>query len=117
MDLEEQIDKHAEWNVKFRKAIVSEGTLNAEEILKDDACEMGKWIYGEARTKFSHLPGYEDLKKKHAEFHEAAGIIAKLINEKKYAEAKEKMSLGTPFSDAAKNCSTAILLFKNETEK
>ena len=116
MDFEKHIDTHAEWNVIFRKAIVNKDTVNADEIARDDCCEVGKWIYGEGQAKYANDPIFEILKEKHTAFHDAAGEIARLINNQEFEKAREMIALGTTFSEASKNCSTAILTFKNESQ-
>ncbi len=48
MDLDQAVAKHAEWKVKFRKAISAKEQLDTASIAKDNCCELGKWLHGEA---------------------------------------------------------------------
>ena len=45
MDLNQAIEKHAEWKVKFRSAIVKKESMDAGTISKDNCCELGKWLH------------------------------------------------------------------------
>jgi len=115
MDLDNAINTHAEWKVKFRLAIANQETLDADSIARDNNCDMGKWIYGEAKSKYGTLPSYIELVSKHAHFHKVSGHIAGLINDKKYDEATALIAAETDYADASKGCSTAILQLKRET--
>lgn len=47
MNLDESIQKHAEWKLKFRSAISRKEQMDAETIGKDNCCQLGVWLYGE----------------------------------------------------------------------
>ncbi len=101
MNFEEARKKHAEWRVKFRSAITTKATLDATAIAKDNCCDLGKWLHGEAKTKYAALPSYQECVKKHANFHLEASKIAGVINAKKYDEAQSMLGIGTGFSSAS----------------
>jgi hypothetical protein len=80
-------------------------------ICKDDLCDLGKWIYGDA---IKHLPQYEDVLKKHANFHMcAAAFVAVESNDTRAA----KSALAGPFAIASKETVTAIMELKREAAK
>lgn len=114
MDLEQAIQKHGEWKVKFRSAITRHETLEAGVIAKDNCCELGKWLYGEARTRWSSLPAYRSCVAKHAEFHTAAGKVAHAINAKKFAEAEAMLGPDTPYASVSRDVVVAIMQLKRE---
>jgi len=114
MDLESAIGKHAEWKMKFRNAISKQETMDAATISKDNCCELGKWLHGEAKTKFSRLASHAECLQKHAAFHVEAGKVASTINAKKYTEAEAMLGSGTPYASASSSVGVAIMHLKKE---
>ncbi|MEJ8840341.1 CZB domain-containing protein [Ramlibacter sp. AN1133] len=114
MDLDHAVDKHAEWKVKFRAAIARHETMDAGTIAKDNCCDLGKWLYGEGKSRWSALPAYRSCVAKHTEFHLAAARVAQAINAKKYAEAEKMLEGNAPYSAVSRDVVTAILRLKKE---
>lgn len=114
MDLESAIAKHAEWKVKFRSAIAKQDTLDAATIAKDNCCELGKWLHGDAKLQFGKLVSHANCVAKHAAFHVEAGKVAQVINAKKYQEAEAMVGSGTPFGAASSAVGVAIMGLKKE---
>jgi methyl-accepting chemotaxis protein len=115
MDLNQAIDRHAQWKVKFRVAISGRETMDAETITKDNCCELGKWLHGDAKSKYGHLPSHSECIARHAAFHIEAGKVAKAINAKKFAEAEAMIDMNTPYADASRDVAGAILKLKKES--
>jgi methyl-accepting chemotaxis protein len=114
MDLNEAIRKHAEWKLKFRKAIAGQESMDAETISKENCCELGKWLHGEAKTKHSKFSSYNECVATHAAFHIEAGKVAKVINAKKYAEAEAMIGSDTSYQKASSAVGLAIMRLKKE---
>lgn len=114
MDLDQAIQKHAEWKLKFRKAISEHQEMDAITISKDNCCDLGKWLHGEAKSKFSKLVAYQTCVEKHAAFHKEAGKVATLINNKKYDEAEKTISGNTAYSQASSDVGLWIIKLKKE---
>lgn len=114
MDLEQAIQKHSEWKIKFRTAISKQETMDAATVSKDNCCELGKWLHGEAKPQFGHLASHAECISKHAAFHIEAGKVAAAINLKKYAEAEQMISAATPYTSASTAVAGAILKLKKE---
>lgn len=112
MDLEQAIQKHGEWKVKFRTAIARHDTLDAGAIGKDNCCELGQWLYGDAKTRLGSLPAYGSCVAKHSEFHLAAGKVAQAINAKKYAEAEAMLGPETTYASVSRDVVVAIMQLK-----
>ena len=115
IDLNQAIDRHAQWKVKFRVAITEHETMDVETIAKDNCCELGKWLHGEAKSKYGHLSSHSDCVAKHAAFHIQASKVAAAINDKKYAEAEAMIEMNTPYSNASRDVAGAILKLKKES--
>lgn len=114
MDLNSAIGKHAEWKLKLRSSISRKEVMDAATISKDDCCELGKWLHGEAKAKFGRLSSYADCVTKHTAFHAEAGKVASAINSKKYNEAEAMLDSGTGYSIASNAVGVAIMHLKKE---
>lgn len=117
MDLDSVIQKHAEWKFKFRNALHNSEQMDAPAISKDNNCEFGKWLHGEAKAQFGTRPGYAKCVADHAAFHVEAGKVAVAINAKKADEAERMLALGTSYSEASKRVSVSIIELKNQIHK
>ncbi len=95
MNFDDAIAAHIKWKVRLSQFIDGTGSekLQSANVCKDNNCDLGKWIHGEG-TKFKSLPHYQDLVKKHANFHLCAGDVVKKVenNDKTGARA----ALGGP---------------------
>lgn len=114
MDLNNAIEKHAEWKMKFRSAISRKDTLDAPSISRDNCCELGKWLHGEAKVKFGALPSHAQCVSRHAAFHQEAGKVAQAINARNYSAAEAMLNAGTPYASASSAVGVAILQLKKD---
>ncbi|MBI1890766.1 MAG: CZB domain-containing protein [Burkholderiales bacterium] len=114
MNLDDAIEKHAAWKVKFRAAINKKETLDAATIKKDHCCDLGKWLHGEGKSQVGSRASFITLLGKHAEFHRAAGKVADTINAKQYDAAENMLGAGTEYSQASAAVAAAISLLKKE---
>ena len=116
MDLNIAVQKHAEWKYKFRTAMTHPEPMDVATISKDDCCEIGKWLHGEAKAKHGQLASYLKCVSAHAAFHQEAGKIAALINSKKNDEAEHALAAGTPYAEASRKVGVAIIELKNDID-
>jgi len=114
MNLEGAIGKHAEWKMKLRGAISKKEQMDAATISRDNCCELGKWLHGEAKTKYSRLASHAECVQKHAAFHVEAGKIASAINAQKFTEAEAMLGAGTAYAKASSDVGVAIMHLKKE---
>lgn len=114
VDLDQAVEKHVEWKVKFRMAIFQEEPLDAACIGRDDCCELGKWLHGEAEPRFGLLGVYTACVARHRTFHDEAGKIARAINAARYSEATGMLKSSAPFSKASSELGLAIMAFRKE---
>lgn len=114
MDLKQALQNHSEWKMKFRSAISQKKTLDASIIEKDDCCELGKWLHGDGKSKYSHLASFSDCVTKHAAFHREAGKVAELINSENFSEAETMVNSSSGYTSASNEVGMAIILLKKE---
>jgi methyl-accepting chemotaxis protein len=113
VDLNTAIQKHAEWKYKLLTAMTSSEPLDVATISKDNCCEVGKWLHGEAKALYGHLENHGKCLSAHAAFHAEAGKVAAVINAKKNVEAERMLAPGTPYHEASKKVGVAMIELKN----
>lgn len=99
IDVDAIIDGHRQWKVKLRDAIENAEQVDVATLSRDDCCALGKWIYADGqrlreRASFTMLVG------KHAHFHQVAGQVGKMVNERQYEQALDALAPNTPFTRA-----------------
>lgn len=114
MNLDEAIQKHAEWKMKFRLAITKKEAMDAQSICGDANCNLGKWLHGAGHVLYGNKPVFTELIAKHARFHRAAGKVAETINAGNYDLAMGMIDGGTEYTQASVAVGTAILALKKE---
>ena len=113
-NFDQAIDAHRQWKVKLRQAIAHRDTLDAETIGRDDCCQLGQWLHGAGERRFGRQALFGDLVDSHAEFHRAAGNVAKTINRGDYRQAESLIESGTPFAQASSDVTTLLSQAKRQ---
>lgn len=99
VDVDAIIDAHRQWKVKLRQAIEDGSTVDVATLSRDDCCALGKWIYADGK-RLSQRPNFVELVGRHRHFHNVAGGIGALINQKRMREAEDALAPGTVFAQA-----------------
>jgi methyl-accepting chemotaxis protein len=107
-DFDQAIEAHRQWKVKLRKAIADRTHLDAATICRDDRCPLGQWIHGAGGRRCGGGPGFVELMSKHAEFHGAAGDVARRINAGAYSDAERLIGSGSVFASVSTQVSTLL---------
>ncbi len=113
MNLDDAVKAHVAWKIKFRSAIVARTAIDVATISRDDCCELGQWLKGEARVRYGQLPAYAQCANAHSVFHREAGRVAALNNKSDLAGAEAAIGSSTPFSNASTNAVSAITRLKH----
>jgi methyl-accepting chemotaxis protein len=116
MDFENAISAHVEWKTKLRGAIAAKSELDSFTAARDDVCPLGKWLHGDARTKYAHLAEFSGCVQSHAAFHREAGRVATLINARRYDEATAALDGGAPYAKASMETTIAISKLREQIE-
>ncbi len=76
-NLQQLLDTHHALKEKLLKEMdgTNRKNLNVTELSQDNLCAIGKWLYGEGKDLYGHLPEYEAARKVHAELHLCAGEV------------------------------------------
>lgn len=77
LDLKQALEIHHGLNEKLHKVLEGDDDMGLEVdvISQDHLCTIGKWLYGEGKSLYAHLPEYESMRKVHAELHTCAGEV------------------------------------------
>jgi methyl-accepting chemotaxis protein len=89
-------------------------SMDAATIARDNNCELGKWLHGEARALYRNCPGHTKCVTDHAAFHVEAGKVAAAVNAKRKDDVERMLSAGSAFSEASKRVAVSIIELKNQ---
>ena len=107
MNFDEAIQAHSNWKMKLSNYVKKpDHSVNATVLGQDNACTLGKWLYGEG-AKYANLPEYQELKKCHALFHQSASAIVKRADSGE--KVTEEIALGA-HSDYNKHSTQVVQL-------
>ncbi len=89
MNFTAAIRAHANWRLRFSTYCQSnqKETADNQTLAQDNACELGKWLYGEGK-KYSSDPHFRELIRIHALFHRSAAEIAAMAQSGRRKEAE-----------------------------
>lgn len=115
MDLNTAIQKHAEWKTKLRSAIAKQEQMDVTTLSRDDCCELGQWLHGDAKARFGNVSAHTDCVHKHQAFHNEVAKVATAVNAKRYAHAEDLLGAATPYAKASSALSVAFLHLRKAT--
>jgi methyl-accepting chemotaxis protein len=113
---DDAIEAHIKWKSRLLDLVdgSSSEKLDSNVVCKDNACALGKWIYGDG-MRFQGSVHYSDLVKKHAHFHQCAGDVVRKV------EMQDKTGalviLKGNFAEAAKQTVNSIMMLRKEVEQ
>lgn len=116
MNFDAAIEAHVAWKIKFRVAMQSHQQLDEATIARDNCCELGKWLHGEAVVKCAQLPAYTSCVQRHAEFHREAAQVAHAINRGDFARAETLLAHNSTYSGASGAVVVALGKLRREVE-
>lgn len=117
-DFDSAIKAHIDWKMKLTKYLENpNGSLEHSKVCLDNACPLGKWIYGDgALYRNNHIITFDALKKSHAEFHQCAGDIIRYIDNRNDTMANQLLSPAGKYSVISENTIHLLEKLKSEIE-
>ncbi|MDR3391158.1 MAG: CZB domain-containing protein [Sulfuriferula sp.] len=97
LDFNAAINAHMAWKKRLETLLANtEGrdVLDPLHVCRDDQCDLGKWIHGDAAHRHGASEEYNRLRKAHADFHQAAAKVIILAQAGKDTEAQEELHAG-----------------------
>jgi len=116
MNFDDAEISHFRWKISLCEAIESRFQLDADTLSRDNCCDLGQWLHGAAKNRYGSLRSFRECVAAHARFHEEAGRTARLINDKRYAEATQEIA-GVEYAAASERTITTIRILKGEVQK
>lgn len=108
LDFDAAFAAHQQWRVTLRNAVSRKLTVKADELRRDDCCELGKWLHGAGGKRWGHEASFVRLIAVHRDFHQQAGKVADALMQQRYEQAGKMLDAGTPFVEAGKQVSQVL---------
>jgi hypothetical protein len=116
MDFHEAVVAHTRWKIRLRLLIEGTGeALDPDVVVRDDRCDLGKWIYAEG-PRLARGASYQELRTSHADFHKVAADVVRTSQAGDRETAAAQLEPGARFDRASLATVSAILKLKKETE-
>jgi hypothetical protein len=102
MDFDGQLDAaasaHTQWLFRLKRA-VDDGHSDFDPVTvrRDDACDFGRFLYGDFAARHRGTPAFEEIRKMHADFHRAASAILTMAVGGRRAEAAAAIAPGSEY--------------------
>ncbi|HEY9080343.1 CZB domain-containing protein [Magnetovibrio sp.] len=115
MDFSQITHMHISWLQDILSNIQNPARLDPDQIARDDACELGKWI-NSVDARYRHLPEYAELDTVHRELHQAASDAVVLAQAGKIKESRECLSIDGSCVETSKrvlDCAARLLAKMN----
>lgn len=97
LDFNAAINAHLAWKKRLDDLLTSPNgreALDPLHVCRDDQCDLGKWIHGNAARIYGTNESFSRLRKVHADFHQAAAKVITLAQAGKDEEAQEALHTG-----------------------
>jgi len=91
--LDAAIEGHARWKMRLNAALNSGDVPDPKTVCVDNACALGKWIYGDGQ-RYEADVRFQSLREEHKAFHKQVGQVINLIRSGKKEEAKRELLEG-----------------------
>ncbi len=108
IDFKEAISRHLQWKTNLRNAALHNEPLDVETIRRDDCCPLGKWLHGDAQSKWRGQPRFVELLDRHKAFHCEAAEVAQVIQSGDPKAGLRMLEAGTRFAEATQAVVMAI---------
>lgn len=89
MTFDDAMAAHLVWKLRLTRLIEGnqgEG-LESAAVARDNVCDFGKWIHGEG-AKYGAMAAYDDVVRKHADFHAKAAEVVRKVQDGDMAGAR-----------------------------
>lgn len=112
MNFDEAIRAHSSWKLKLSTYLRNpNGSLQAMEVARDNACELGRWLQGEGR-QFAGTPEYKALNAEHVRFHRAAAAVVTAADAGRSTSEDTALGSTSDYATASRNVVSAIMAMK-----
>lgn len=94
LDIDAAVAAHQQWKQHLLAHLAGhpEAGLDVEQICRDDRCDLGRWIHGQARARLGTFPGFTALLSHHRMFHHVACNVLALEHAGKRGDARRMVA-------------------------
>lgn len=112
--IDKYIAQHGQWKRRLRETIeTGQSTITPADLRKDNQCEFGKWLYSLGSEAGEH-GRLAKIRRLHAEFHQQAAEIVRLVQAGKADEAAKSMELRGEYAKASSALTVAMMGWKKD---
>lgn len=115
MDIDEALRHHLEWKIALRWMLCGHQPIDAERLARDDVCELGRWLAGEAGARFRGSLALERARRAHSEFHRACAAVIQRSADGDPLAASALLDPGGAFSTASEEIAAALQALKRSS--
>jgi hypothetical protein len=109
MGFDEAVEAHKAWKAKLAYIRSPDGSLTHSTVSDDTACDLGKWICGDARTACADRREYLELQIAHAPFHLGAGKVIGQVDCGEEIPEEVLVGPSSPYAIASRRAVSRIL--------
>lgn len=115
MDFESAIQAHSNWKMKLKNYLAKpDGSIDVNQLSKDNVCPLGCWLHGGESQKFKHLEDFKKLMTSHGAFHKAAADIVRRKDRGEEIAADIALGGDAPFSKYSKEVVSLLMSLKRQ---
>ena len=112
MNINEAIAAHVEWKAKLSSYLSRpDESLNYFDILANDRCQLGLWLYGKGRS-LARYKEYENAVQLHTRFHRAAAEVVRRANAQESVDEDVVLGSRSDFAMRSVDLVNALLALK-----
>ena len=116
-DFNQALINHGEYKPRFLALIEGRSKVDTTQIpCKEGDCELGKWLSGDGKAKYTLLGSYIACFKRHGAFHQEMDKVIALINSGRYDEAVKLLGESTNYAITYTAFINAVKQFKQEVK-
>ena len=110
--IESAVSAHGRWRYRLRSAAKTGAGIEPEIAGRDNACEMGVWLYGEGGSRYSGTPTYQTVLASHARFHRVVSESAILVQREGSKSLRSIFDSQSEFSMASASLVDSLLAWE-----
>jgi len=109
MNFDNALNAHVSWKTRLSTYLRNpDKSLNANEVVRDNQCELGKWLESE-QGKYGTEPAFQELKREYTRFHSVAADVARRADSGKPVTQELVMGASSPYAQCSQKVIEAII--------
>jgi len=114
VNIEQAILSHRRWKAALGLIVCGHQQPDPAYLERDDACEVGRWLAGEAAQAFGDLPDFAEVCQAHRAFHLTCAAVMRLAMSGNTTGAAAMLAPGGEISRASERLTRAFRLLQRQ---